>query len=63
MRVNDKAANIKNFSDWLEGMGIDIAPVTVKNLQQLAELPIEGNHRDPNDRLIIAQAISDAYRS
>jgi PIN domain nuclease of toxin-antitoxin system len=40
-------------------MGIEVIPVTVKNLKEYAKLPMLGDHRDPNDRLIIAQAISD----
>lgn len=39
--------------------GIDIVPVEERHLSQLASLPLNDDHRDPNDRLIIAQAISD----
>lgn len=39
--------------------GIDIALVEERHLSQLASLPFNDDHRDPNDRLIIAQAISD----
>jgi len=40
-------------------VGIEIVPVTEKHLQQLAALPIYDEHHDPNDRLIVAQAIAD----
>ena len=39
--------------------GIKIEQVTTKHLSELASLPIYDDHRDPNDRMIIAQAISD----
>lgn len=39
--------------------GIGIVLVEERHLLQLASLPLNENHRDPNDRLIIAQAISD----
>ena len=44
---------------WIEKMGIDIVAVTEKHLHVLSSLPMQSEHRDPNDRLIIAQAISD----
>lgn len=49
----------KDIISVIEDSGIDIVSVTKKHLQQVALLPIYENHRDPNDRLIIAQAISD----
>jgi PIN domain nuclease of toxin-antitoxin system len=43
----------------IEEIGIEIKSVQKKNLFAYAELePIE-NHKDPNDHMIIAQAISD----
>lgn len=44
---------------WLREMGIGIRTVTERHLQAMAELPIRREHRDPFDRLIIAQAIAD----
>ena len=40
-------------------MSIDVIPVTEKQLAEYAALPIVRDHRDPFDRIIIAQAISD----
>ena len=34
-------------------------PVDKRHLQLYSELPMQPDHRDPNDRMIIAQAISD----
>jgi PIN domain nuclease of toxin-antitoxin system len=54
-----KNADISEFSQWLDEISIKIVPVTVQNLQTYSTLPLFDEHRDPNDRLIIAQAISD----
>lgn len=57
-----KGVNVPPPSDvlkWLESMYISIVPVENGHLQQLSELPMQPDHRDPNDRLIIAQAIAD----
>lgn len=59
IKRNEKNANISEFSQWLDEMNIKIVPVTVQNLQTYSTLPLFDEHRDPNDRLIIAQAISD----
>lgn len=59
LKRNGKDVDINDFSKWLEEMGIEIVPVSIKHLQKLASLPLPTDHRDPNDRLIIAQAISD----
>ena len=45
--------------DALFETGIKIEQITTKHLSELAKLPIYDDHRDPNDRMIIAQAISD----
>lgn len=43
----------------LNNYGITLSPITEKHIHALAKLPLYDDHRDPNDRLIIAQAISD----
>lgn len=43
----------------LNDYGIQIVPVSEKHLQEYSRLPMRGDHRDPFDRLIIAQAIAD----
>lgn len=44
---------------WLDELGISVVQVTTKHLEKFATLPLYDGHHDPNDRLIIAQAISD----
>lgn len=39
--------------------GIDICTIDARHLHTLAMLPLFADHNDPNDRLIIAQAICD----
>lgn len=39
--------------------GVQVIPVTMKHIDTLAVFPLFDDHRDPNDRLIISQAISD----
>lgn len=51
--------NPTNIVNWIEDMGIGIVSVNQQHLQKLSELPLFNEHRDPNDRLIIAQAIVD----
>ena len=42
-----------------EDLGLRILPVSRHHLKQLDDLPVVDGHNDPNDRLIIAQAICD----
>lgn len=43
----------------LDDFGIAIVPVDERHLGTLAALPLYDDHRDPADRLIVAQAIAD----
>ena len=43
----------------LEELGVNMVATTENHIKTLVELPLYDDHRDPNDRLIIAQAISD----
>ncbi len=43
----------------LEETGVCIGQVSKKHLSELVTLPLYDDHRDPNDRMIIAQAISN----
>ncbi len=47
------------ITKWIEDNGIQIVEVKRKHLDEVAGLHLYDDHRDPNDRLIIAQAISD----
>lgn len=44
---------------WLDAAGIDVSPICREHLQRYSELPLYDDHHDPNDRLIVAQAIAD----
>lgn len=60
--VGKKKSALKKAHDvltWLNDMNIEIVAVTEKHLQEYADLPFYDDHKDPNDRLIIGQAISD----
>lgn len=52
-------AEAKQIMPWLHTIGVTIMPVNEIHLQTMSELPFLSDHRDPNDRLIIAQAIAD----
>lgn len=43
----------------LEELDVNMVATTENHIKTLVELPLYDDHRDPNDRLIIAQAISD----
>lgn len=45
--------------DMIVSWGITAVPPTLKHIETLSALPLYDDHRDPNDRLIIAQAIAD----
>ncbi len=48
-----------NVLEWLESMNIKVVPVNEHHLRKFAELPLFDDHKDPGDRIIIAQAIGD----
>ena len=43
----------------IKKMNIQIVPISEHHLQMYSELPFYDDHKDPSDRLIIAQAIAD----
>lgn len=44
---------------WLNEINIEVVTVSKRHIQCFSELPMQPEHRDPNDRLVIAQAIAD----
>ena len=46
------------FPSQLEENGFELLPVEIQHLRRLSELPF--HHRDPFDRLLIAQAIEES---
>lgn len=62
IRIGKKADVIQRPTDIfniLVQMDIQLVSITSKHLQTYANLSLWKEHLDPNDRLIIAQAISD----
>ncbi len=49
----------ESIVERIEDFGIGIAPIGAAHLKQVESLPLVERHNDPNDRLIIAQAICD----
>jgi PIN domain nuclease of toxin-antitoxin system len=45
------------FAQALDGLGTDLLPVSMAHIEALSHLPLY--HRDPFDRLIISQAITE----
>jgi PIN domain nuclease of toxin-antitoxin system len=50
-------ANATLVGRWLAEWSVEILPVTIPHLTTLEQLP--AHHRDPFDRLILAQALSE----
>ena len=58
--IEDKGLkSVKSLFDVMERAGIEIIPMNKHHLFQYAELETVSGHKDPNDHIIIAQAISD----
>ena len=51
--------SIQSLFDVMEDSGIEIVPMNRYHLLQYAALEIAAGHKDPNDHIIISQAISD----
>ena len=59
-RVKSKKIDKENLTKMIEEkLGFTILYVTKYHLEELEKLPLVPKHNDPNDRLIIAQAISN----
>ena len=56
---NGKTLRPEEIVATLDRMSIDRVSVNDKHLQVYSSLPFIRDHRDPFDRMIIAQAISD----
>lgn len=62
IRIGKKSDIIQKTIDifcLLDKLDVHIEPISSKHLIEYANLPLWKEHTDPNDRLIIAQAISD----
>ena len=49
----------EDIINHIHASSIEIRPLEARHITTLASLPVFDDHRDPNDRLIIAQAIAD----
>ena len=58
-RKEDLVKAAQRAYDDLQSLGIHIVPPSDTHFRAFAALPLTGEHRDPNDRLIIAQALAD----
>lgn len=52
-------SGFNKINDFLAENDIDILPITFDHLQKLLELPY--HHRDPFDRIIISQGLSENF--
>jgi PIN domain nuclease of toxin-antitoxin system len=53
-------SGFNKINDFLANNDIDILPITFDHLQKLVTLPF--HHRDPFDRIIISQGLSENFR-
>ncbi|MCL2511802.1 MAG: PIN domain-containing protein [Bacteroidales bacterium] len=51
--------SVNDLFDAMDRLGIDIVPMNKHHLLQYAALNVASGHKDPNDHIIIAQAMSD----
>ena len=51
--------SIKTFADETGKVGLELIPITTKQLEEYVILPINSSHKDPFDRLLIATAIAE----
>ena len=54
-----RCKSVRDLFDTMDRLGIDIVPMNKCHLLQYATLEVADGHKDPNDHIIIAQAISD----
>ena len=54
-----KYKSYKDLFSFMDDLGVEIKPFTKQHVMTYAELVPIADHKDPNDHMIIAQAISD----
>jgi PIN domain nuclease of toxin-antitoxin system len=60
-RYHDIGITFEEMQTATRRLGASLLGIHLPHLEVLRLLPIVGTHRDPFDRLIIAQAISEGY--
>jgi PIN domain nuclease of toxin-antitoxin system len=56
-RALGKLQFLQDFEEVLAEEGFDLLPIGYRHLRALADLPL--HHRDPFDRVLIAQAVAE----
>jgi PIN domain nuclease of toxin-antitoxin system len=56
-KLRPMGSSIRDVADVLRDRGIQILPIKIGHLERLESLP--GHHRDPFDRLLLAQALEE----
>ncbi len=59
-RLGKIEADVGSLADAIEGSGFQELPVSARHAAAVAKLPL--HHRDPFDRLLLAQAFSEPLR-
>ncbi len=60
-RFHDIGITFEEMQTAISRLGASLLGIHLSHLEVLRQLPIIGTHRDPFDRLIISQAISEGY--
>jgi PIN domain nuclease of toxin-antitoxin system len=55
----DMPVSAAEACSWAEASGFDLLPLALAHILTLEQLPL--HHRDPFDRLLVAQAISEPF--
>ncbi|MDR2970870.1 MAG: type II toxin-antitoxin system VapC family toxin [Bacteroidales bacterium] len=58
-RIKLDIKKIDDIFEYIDSLGYTIKYIKKEHLKTFFNLPIEKNHNDPSDRLIIAQAITE----
>ena len=60
-RIKTNWKNAEDIVPSIESANIKILPVTNEHLMAFARLTVTAKHNDPNDQIIISQAITEKY--
>ena len=60
-RIKTEWKRVEEILPSIESANIEILPVTKEHLTAFASLSVSANHNDPNDQIIISQAIAGKY--
>jgi PIN domain nuclease of toxin-antitoxin system len=60
-RYHEIGISFEEMQQTVKALGAHLLAIEPQHLQTLRTLPFVGDHRDPFDRLIISQAISEGF--